>query len=136
MKATVITGSRADWNGLGMVAKCLRRDFAVDVNVLAIGQHADSEESLTTVITDGFDPRLARTNFRDEMAIGCGTATLIVQGMLQDERPDVVLLCGDRFEILGAASAAAMLRIPIAHIGEVISPKDQSTTVCDMQSPL
>jgi len=57
MKATVITGSRADWNGLGMVAKCLRRDFAVDVNVLAIGQHADSEESLTTVITDGFVTR-------------------------------------------------------------------------------
>lgn len=116
MKVAVITGSRADWNGLGMVALALRaRD--VEVNVIAIGQHADCEEGLRTVIADGFDPFLARTNFRDEMAIGCGAAALAVQGALNTDRPEMVILLGDRFEILGAASAAALLDIPIAHIG-------------------
>jgi len=32
-------------------------------------------------------------------------------------RPDMALVLGDRFEILGAATAAALLRIPLAHIG-------------------
>lgn len=116
MKVTVITGSRADWNGLGMVALALRAS-GVSVEVLAIGQHADSEESLRTVISDGFDPRLMRTNIRDEMAIGCGCATISVQGALNENPPDMVLLLGDRFEILGAACAAALLNIKIAHIG-------------------
>jgi UDP-N-acetylglucosamine 2-epimerase (non-hydrolysing)/GDP/UDP-N,N'-diacetylbacillosamine 2-epimerase (hydrolysing) len=36
---------------------------------------------------------------------------------LAEYRPDVMLLLGDRFEILAAATAAHLLRIPIAHIG-------------------
>jgi UDP-N-acetylglucosamine 2-epimerase (non-hydrolysing)/GDP/UDP-N,N'-diacetylbacillosamine 2-epimerase (hydrolysing) len=33
------------------------------------------------------------------------------------DRPDLLMVLGDRFEILGAATAAHLLRIPIAHIG-------------------
>ena len=33
------------------------------------------------------------------------------------ERPDLLMVLGDRFEILGAATAAHLQRIPIAHIG-------------------
>jgi len=36
---------------------------------------------------------------------------------LADARPDYVLLLGDRFEIMAAAWAAHLQRIPIAHIG-------------------
>lgn len=36
---------------------------------------------------------------------------------LEAERPDLMLVLGDRFEILAAAMAAHMLRVPIAHIG-------------------
>lgn len=32
------------------------------------------------------------------------------------DRPDLLMVLGDRFEILGAATAAHLLRIPIAHI--------------------
>ncbi len=37
--------------------------------------------------------------------------------MLEQWKPDVVLLLGDRYEILAAAIAAHLQRIPIAHIG-------------------
>lgn len=117
MKIAIITGSRADWNGLGMVGKVLRDVDKADVRVIAIGQHADSQESLETIIWDGFDPKLLRTNTRDDMAIGCGRATIAISGALAYDSPDMVLICGDRFEILGAASAAALHGIPIAHIG-------------------
>lgn len=33
-----------------------------------------------------------------------------------EDRPDLVMLVGDRFEILGAATAAHLMRIPIAHL--------------------
>ncbi len=36
---------------------------------------------------------------------------------LEAERPDLMLILGDRFEILAAATAAHLLRVPIAHIG-------------------
>lgn len=118
MKIAVVTGSRADWNGLGMVAKCLRADYQAGVDVIAIGQHADSEESLQTIIADGFDPKLCRTNFRDDMAVGAGAAALAASGALDALGwPDMVLVLGDRFEILGAATAAALKNIPLAHIG-------------------
>ena len=32
-------------------------------------------------------------------------------------RPDVMMVLGDRFEILGAATAAHLMRVPMAHIG-------------------
>ena len=116
MKICLITGSRADWNGLGMVGKCLRDQHKVDVQVIAIGQQAENEQHLNTVIEDGFDPQVVRTNFHD-MAVGCGKAMLMLGPLLAHDTPDMVLLCSDRFEILGAASAAALLKIPIAHIG-------------------
>ena len=106
MKICLITGSRADWNGLGMVGKCLRDQHKVDVQVIAIGQQAENEQHLNTVIEDGFDPQVVRTNFHD-MAVGCGKAMLMLGPLLAHDTPDMVLLCSDRFEILGAASATA-----------------------------
>ena len=36
---------------------------------------------------------------------------------LEEERPDLMLILGDRYEIMAAATAAHLLRVPIAHIG-------------------
>jgi len=40
-----------------------------------------------------------------------------VRGHLAVTRPDLMLVLGDRYEILAAATAAHLLRVPIAHIG-------------------
>ena len=117
MRIAIVTGSRADWNGLGMVAKCLRADYGALIDVIAIGQHQGSSESLQTINGDGFAPRVFATNFNDDMAVGAGVACSTVGGVLGDARPDIALVCGDRFEIAGAALAASLRRIPIAHIG-------------------
>ena len=39
-----------------------------------------------------------------------------VAGQFEADRPDLVLLLGDRYETLGAAQIATLFRIPIAHI--------------------
>lgn len=117
MKVAVITGSRADWNGLGMVAKCLRKEHHIAIDVIAIGQHYANQESLSVIIDDGFDPKLYRTNFQEDMAFGSASAAIAVAGALDSHLPDMALVLGDRFEILGAATAASLRGIPLAHIG-------------------
>lgn len=86
MKITIISGSRADYGLLEWPIKTLQEDAFFAAHVLKIWG-AD------------FD-----TAFR-----GCTDAFTV-------ERPDLVLILGDRYEILAAATAAHLLRIPIAHI--------------------
>ena len=87
MKITVITGSRADHGLLEWPIKTLQEDAFFKVQILKIWG-ADFDRAFRTC-TDSF------------------TA----------ERPDLVLILGDRYEILAAATAAHLLRVPIAHIG-------------------
>jgi len=44
-------------------------------------------------------------------------AYMTAQQAFTTERPDMILVLGDRFEILAAVTAAHLQRIPIAHIG-------------------
>lgn len=87
MNITVISGSRADYGLLEWPIKCLREDKFFDVAEVRIWGH---------------------------------TAPQALQAMtdhLVFNRPDYVLVLGDRYEILSAAIAAHLQRIPIAHIG-------------------
>lgn len=46
-----------------------------------------------------------------------GLATIGFADALDDLRPDLVVILGDRFEMLAAAQACMIFKIPIAHIG-------------------
>jgi UDP-N-acetylglucosamine 2-epimerase len=52
----------------------------------------------------------------DISGAGFDTAYADVYGFLEQNRPDLMLILGDRFEILAAATAAHLQRVPIAHI--------------------
>lgn len=56
----------------------------------------------------------SRDNF--DSAISCGQAMMMAAEQLQNKKPDLIILAGDRYEILGAACAAHLLNIPIAHL--------------------
>ena len=50
---------------------------------------------------------------------GCDVATAYttVTGYIAARKPDLAFMLGDRFEILGAATACHLARVPIAHLG-------------------
>ena len=52
--------------------------------------------------------------------------------ILLEERPDITLLIGDRYETLGIAIASSFLNIPIAHIqgGELSGSIDENIRHC------
>jgi len=96
MRIAVITGSRADRGPLGMVhAALIRAGHAV--------RWIDMEPGL---------PVIHRS---EAVSIAAITATSVA-GDLAAMPTDLVVLLGDRYEILGAAMGANMMGVPVAHL--------------------
>lgn len=127
-KIAVVTTSRADFSHLYWPLKRLREHDNVDVRVLALGAHLSPEFGHTAgeISAAGFeiDTRIECLLSSDTdvgMAKTIGVATLGLADALGSERPDLLLLIADRYEMLAPAAVALALRIPMAHIegGEV-----------------
>lgn len=127
-KIAIVTGTRADWGLLSPVARALAARGDCDVQIVATNMHLDRRRGYTIdeIRADGFD--IAATvamNTGGETAAECVFAMgECMRGMavaLQHLQPDIAVILGDRYEMLAAASAAAVMRIPIVHIagGEV-----------------
>lgn len=63
---------------------------------------------------DGHDVKLVRGG--GELGYGFAPMFTATAQRLEQDKPDMVLLLGDRWDILAAATAAHLKRIPIAHI--------------------
>ena len=119
----VVTGSRAEYGLLRWVLHDLRADEAIDMRLVVTGTHLAPGHGFTAseIEADGF-----RADRRVEMLLAGDSSTSVAKSMglgvigmadaLDSLRPDVVLVLGDRFEILAAAQACLILRIPLAHI--------------------
>ena len=119
----VVTGSRAEYGLLYWLMKEIDQDPALELRVIVTGAHLSPRFGLTVrqVESDGFavDARVEALAEGDEpldvaRAVGRGTAGFA--DALDRVRPDVVVLLGDRYEILAAAQATTLLGIPLAHI--------------------
>ena len=69
-------------------------------------------------------PMLFRGETPLTMAKSTGLGLIEMSTVLDNLKPDIVLVVGDRFEIMSAAIAAAYMNIPLAHTmgGEVSGP--------------
>jgi GDP/UDP-N,N'-diacetylbacillosamine 2-epimerase (hydrolysing) len=118
----VVTGSRADYGLLRWVMQGIREAQGLTLQVIATGMHLSPEFGLTyrEIERDGFRiDRSVEMLLSSDSAAGIGKSIgLGVIGFadaFEQLRPDLLLILGDRFEILAAASAALVARIPIAH---------------------
>ncbi len=123
-KICVVTGSRAEYGLLYWVMKEIQDDPDLVLQIIATGMHLSPEFGLTYQIIeqDGFT-----SNAKVEMLLSSdspvGVAKSIGIGVIgfadafERLKPDIIVLLGDRFEILAAAQAALVARIPMAHIG-------------------
>ncbi|MFN4295770.1 MAG: UDP-N-acetylglucosamine 2-epimerase [Brevundimonas sp.] len=133
-KACVITGSRADY---GLMSRMMRQlASAGRLQLLVTGAHLDEANPTEgEILSDGFviDSRvpLPPTGYGDlETARAVGFGVGAIAEVLNNLKPGVAVILGDRFEALAAAQAAFFLNIPVAHIhgGEVtVGSLDDST---------
>jgi UDP-N-acetylglucosamine 2-epimerase (non-hydrolysing)/GDP/UDP-N,N'-diacetylbacillosamine 2-epimerase (hydrolysing) len=124
----VVTTSRADYSHLYWPLRELAAHPGLDLGLWVIGPHLSPEfgSTIREIESDGFPIHgriecLLSSDTDVGMAKTIGVAMLGLADALSANRPDILLLIADRYEMLAPAAVACALRIPIAHIegGEI-----------------
>jgi GDP/UDP-N,N'-diacetylbacillosamine 2-epimerase (hydrolysing) len=127
-KICIVTGTRAEYGGLRWVMDGVRAYAGLVLQILVTGMHLSPEFGLTfqEIEDDGFSidekvEMLLSADTSTGIARSVGLGVMGIADALNRLKPDIVVLLGDRYELLAAATAAMILRIPIAHLhgGEV-----------------
>ena len=129
-KICVITGTRAEYGLLYWTIKALKEEPKIKLQICVTGSHLSPEFGLTyhEIELDGFNidykiESLLSSDTGTAIAKSIGIGTIGFADAFQKLKPDMILVAGDRFEILAAVTAALACRIPVAHChgGEVTS---------------
>lgn len=123
IKITAITSTRADYGLLRPLLRELASTKEIQLGLLVTGTHLSSSHGFTKseIVKDGFPIVAEIPIFSDDdsafsTVLASSKATSGIGKYLSEHTPDLVIVLGDRFEILGAVQAAFLLRIPILHL--------------------
>ena len=124
-KICVVTGTRAEYGLLSRLMRMIKDSQETQLQLIVTNMHLSSKYGNTyiEIENDGFTidrkvPIIVENSNNDSMS----TVMEMSRGMkgyaeaYQDLKPDLLLILGDRYEMLAAATAALIMRIPIAHI--------------------
>ncbi len=130
MKVTIVTSTRADFGILLPLIQKLEADPFFCCTLLATGSHTDTArgDTLQEILSEGVKNLIVvnvNTSDTTELGVTKSAAETVRQfaDKLDKLQPDLVILLGDRYEILSVAMSAFLLKVPIAHIsgGDVTS---------------
>ena len=123
IKLCVVTGSRAEYGLLLPLIQKIMEDPEFKLQLLVTGTHLDPRYGLDYLEIEHQGIPIDETvemDLANDTPYGiCKSMGLELIGLskaYERLQPDMVLLLGDRYEIFIAASAAVILKIPIAHI--------------------
>lgn len=122
-RVAVVTTTRADYGILFWLMKQLAEDPDLEFLLYVTGSHLAPEFGMTVeqieadglpicrrvTILSGEDSAVATTN-------AAGAAVTEFGRVLASDRPDLLVLVGDRFEILPIALACVLHSVPVAHL--------------------
>lgn len=122
-KICVVTGSRADYGLLRLLMQKVIDDPNLILQTIVTGMHLSPDHGNTylEIEDDGFlidrkVPILCGLDTPVGIARSMGIGISDIAVALDEVKPDLVVLLGDRFEVFAAASAALIAKIPVAHI--------------------
>ncbi|MEW7400473.1 UDP-N-acetylglucosamine 2-epimerase [Elizabethkingia anophelis] len=127
-KVCIVTATRAEYGLLKPLMELIHQSNELELQIIVTGAHLSPEFGLTykQIEADGF-----LINEKIEMLLSSDTSTGIVKTMgltmmgLAEVLPrlssDLLVILGDRYEMLAVASAATIFKIPIVHLhgGEI-----------------
>jgi len=128
-KICVISGTRADYGLLTPLLHEIKNDNELLLQLVVTGMHLSSEFGLTyKVVEEEFCvDKKVEILLSSDTSVGViksmGLALISFSEVINELKPDIVLVLGDRYEIHAAVTASMMSRIPIAHLsgGELTS---------------
>ena len=129
-KICVVTGTRAEYGLLCRLMRLIQESSDTQLQVIATNMHLSPKYGNTyqEIEKDGFtiDCKIPiiDENAEDNAVTTVKSMATALSGFAEafnTLKPDMVVVLGDRYEILAAATAALIERIPIAHLhgGEV-----------------
>lgn len=114
-----LTVARSDFGRMLPLYRALASDSVFEFALATGAAHHDAR--LGTTASDVEASGLPIGLRLPAVDAGAGTqAAAVLAGMhdwLQQQQPDALLLLGDRFEMLAAAQAATLCRVPVIHVG-------------------
>jgi len=131
-KVLYISGTRADYGLMESVLKHIDQHSNLKLEIIATGMHlmeefgytiAEIKKSFTVHSINAIyenDDKESTVNF-------IGKFILLINKKIKDIKPDIILLLGDRAEMLAGAIIGAYLTIPVVHLhgGDVTSTVDE-----------
>jgi len=124
----IVTGSRAEFGLLRNIINSIKKSKQLSLQLVVTGAHLSSEFGHTIdeiidqgIIVDEQVEMLLSSGSPVGIGKSIGLGVVSFSDTLHRLSPDIVLIIGDRFEILSVATASLALNIPIAHIsgGEI-----------------
>ncbi|MEO2256607.1 UDP-N-acetylglucosamine 2-epimerase [Paenibacillus amylolyticus] len=134
-KIVVVTGTRADYGIYYPVLKAINAEETLDLHLLVTGMHLSPQfgNTVEQIRQDGFQISaqvdcLLQGSSHANMSRSIGLAIIGMTQALETIQPDVVVVLGDRGEMLAAAIVASHTNIPLVHLhgGEVTGTIDES----------
>ncbi|MCR4308127.1 MAG: UDP-N-acetylglucosamine 2-epimerase [Candidatus Berkelbacteria bacterium] len=122
-KICVVTGTRAEYGLLRWVMQGIKDAPDLTLQIIATGMHLAPQygETWREIEADGFT-----IDRKVDMSLSANTPIGITKSMGQcmigfadalfDLQPDILVVLGDRFEILSVVSSALVALIPVAHL--------------------
>ncbi|EOB2833516.1 UDP-N-acetylglucosamine 2-epimerase [Vibrio cholerae] len=122
-KICVVTATRAEYGLLKCLLDDIQNDPQLELQIISTGSHLSPEFGYTNqqILDDGF-----RVNKQIEILLSSDTPVGVSKSMglaqisfaeaFEELRPDLVVVLGDRYELIPIVSAANIARIPVAHL--------------------
>lgn len=122
-KICIVTGSRAEYGLLYWLIKGVQQHPDLQLQLIATGMHLSPEfgETYQEIEEDGFviDEKIPMDLSNDSpvgLLTAMGKVTPQFAEAFQRLSPDLIVVLGDRFELLPVAQSALLSRIPMAHL--------------------
>lgn len=116
-KIALATSTRAEYGIMSNLIESLSKDDEIRFYLLVTGMHLSkkfgiTKDEITQPIYKEIDIEIEK-----EPAHSLALAIVKFGEVLKDIKPDLLVLLGDRYEIMGVAVACMLNNVPIAHIG-------------------
>lgn len=122
-KVCVITGARSEYGLLRWVIDGIDKDEDLQLQLVVTGGHLSPEQGLTyqAIEEDGYhiDEKVEML-LSSETSVGIsksmGLCSIGMADAFNRLKPDMIVVLGDRYELLPIVGTALVMRIPVAHI--------------------
>jgi len=127
-KISVITATRAEYGLLKNLIKELNNSVLFEINIIVSGSHLSETHGFTykEILEDGFTiEEKINLDIDGDKPIDIATYTSRAissfSSLFENNKPDLIIILGDRYELLGVAIPAMFFSIPVAHLygGEI-----------------